>query len=468
MTLATASSTRRTLFETQQHLKPWRRGGYLFHKFHFPPKASKVGFTFSYHKEELAQLFVSLHSPEGFRGNVMKPLGKGDIFLEMWVSPNDASEGGLVGALHEGEWTVQVNVERLGEETDYHLAVYAEFDSVPETAQVLYPDNHIVKAAAGWYRGELHAHSTESDGKFPVRDVIAAARNMELDFISLTDHYTISQWRKMVPFVNDRTALVRSCEITSHMGHANLQGIKEWVNVYIDQPGWSMNQAADQVHGQGGLFCVNHPFSDDLAFRSFDFDWNNADLIEVYHNLEGCNNLPQMSWWDHLLLTGHRIVGVGGTDSHNPYEGIHAIGKLVTWVYADELSEKGIVEGLRRGRVYIDKGCELKFLAVNASGSKAEMWETLPSEKQPVGFKLAVKSQDKLRVFIIKDGLILDTFRLNNLPGAWTDVTFDDRTDRKSYYRVELHQDSAKPEYPGIYWRDHTTFRAASNPIFVE
>ncbi len=468
MTLTTATASRRTLLECREHLTPLRRGEYRFHHFHLPHHASKVGFIFAFHKEELAQLFVSMHAPNGFRGNVMKPSGKGDIRLELWVSPNDSSEGGIVGALPQGEWKVQVDVRRLGEETDYDLQVYAEFDPVPKSVRLSYPGDHSVNSEAGWYRRELHGHSTESDGKFSVMDVVQAAQKIGLDFFSLTDHFTVSQWRKMAPLVNDRTALIRSCEITSHQGHANLQGIKEWVNVYIDQPGWNMNRAADRVHAQGGLFCVNHPFSDDLAFRAFDFDWKKADLIEIYHNLEGCNNLPQFGWWDHLLLTGHRIVGVSGTDSHHPCEGIHAIGKLVTWVYADELSERGIIEGLRRGKVYVDKGCELQFTAVNASGRVAQMWETLPSDGQSKAFKLVVKGQDKLRVFIIKDGLLMDTFLVGNKPDTWTEIRFGDLPDRKSYYRVELHLDCAQPDYPGIYWRDHITFRAASNPIFVE
>ena len=116
-------STRRTLLDIQEHLMTWRRGGFLFQKFQVPPQASKVGLIFSFHKDKLAQLFLSLHSPEGFRGNVMKPGAKGDIILELWVSPDEASEGGLVGPLSAGEWTAQINVERMGEETDYHLIV---------------------------------------------------------------------------------------------------------------------------------------------------------------------------------------------------------------------------------------------------------------------------------------------------------------------------------------------------------
>ena len=461
-------STRRTLFETQQHLTPWRRGGYIYYRFNLPPQASKVGVTFSFHKEKLAQLFISLHSPSGFRGNMMKPGSKGDITLDLWVSPNDASEGGLPGPLEAGEWLAQINVERMGEETDYHLVIYAEFDPVPAPVTYDYPDHYVVKAEAGWYSGELHAHSTESDGKWPVKDVIQAVQDIGLDYFALTDHFTVSQWRKMAPLQNKRTALIRSSEITSHIGHANLHGIKRWVNVYIDQPDWSLNQAADDVHSQGGLVCINHAFSGDLCTRSFDFDWKKADLIEIYHNLEGCNNITQISWWDHLLLTGHRIVGVGGTDSHHPYEGYHAMGKLLTWIYADELSEQGILAGLRRGRVYVSKGAELRFNAVNASGQTAEMWETLPAHNQPATFNLSVKSKDKLRLFIFKDGLLLDTFVLDNQPDEWSEISFTDQPLSRSYYRVEMHSEYTHPEYPGIFWRDQATFRAASNPIFVE
>jgi hypothetical protein len=460
--------TRQTLLDVQEHLAVWRRGGFLFHKFQVPPQASKVGLTLSFHKKKLAQLFLSLHSPEGFRGNVMNPSAKGEVVLNLWVSPDDSSEGGLVGPLPTGEWTAQINVERMGEETDYRLVVYADFDPVPNPLLFDYPENHIVKAEAGWYKGELHGHSTESDGKWPVEDVIQAVQDIGLDYFALTDHFTVSQWRKMAPLQNQRTALIRSCEITSHLGHANLHGIKRWVNVYVDQPGWSFNQAADDVHLQNGLFCVNHAFSGDLSMHDFDFDWHKADLIEVYHSLEGINNLHQISWWDHLLLTGHRIIGVGGTDSHHPYDGKHAMGNVLTWVYADELSEKGIIAGLCRGRVYISKGAEIFFNATNAAGESAEMWETLDSQNQPVTFHLRVKCEESLWLFIFKNGLLFDVFPIENRPGAWEDLSFNDQPSARSYYRVEFHKEFHDSTYPGLYWRDHLTFKAASNPIFVE
>ncbi len=455
------------LLDVEQHLTPTPRQHYIDHTFEVPEGASKVGLTLSFHKERLAQLFISLHGPEGFRGNRMNPGAKGDVVLELWVTPTDASEGGIPGPITPGQWRAQLDVERLGEETDYRLEVYAEFGESSEAQPFDYPADHVSRAEAGWYKGELHAHSTESDGKFPVTTVVQAALDTELDFFALTDHFTTSQWRKIAPMVNDRTVLLRSCEVTSHQGHANLHGIQKWVDVYVDRPEWGMNQVADAVHEQGGLFCVNHAFSGDLGWRAHDFDWQRADLMEIYHNLEGSNNHAHLPLWDSHLRLGRRIVGVGGIDSHNPFEGTHKLGQLVTWVHAPELSERGIIEGLRRGRVYVSRGPELRFTAHTSQDERADMWESLPLGSGAVHFEVEVKSDEPLRLFVIKNGYPFDMFHVEGSADGWQSVSFTDDPERPAYYRLELHSLFKNTTYPGIEWRDYSTTQLLSNPIWV-
>jgi hypothetical protein len=458
---------RHNVLDVKRVLVPEPRLHYLYHPFEVPQGATKVGLTLSFFKEKLAQIFVSLHDPNGFRGNRMNPGGKGQITLDLWVTPGDASEGGLAGEIEPGTWTVQIDIERLGEETEYRLQAYVEMEPAQNTQIWTYPDNHVVNPSAGWYKGELHAHSTESDAKYPVETVVQAAIDTGLDFLSLTDHFTVSQWRKMAPLVNERTALIRSCELTSHQGHANLQGINKWVDVYVDRDDWTMDQVAEEVHSQGGLFCVNHPFSGDLGWRSYDFDWNLADLMEIYHNLEGCNNVFQGALWDHHLQVGRRLVGVGGTDSHDPFKGKDQLGQLVTWVYATELSERGIIEGLRNGRVYVSRGPELRFMAEDAAGNRAEMWESLPSGQGPITFTASIKTDEPLRLFIIKNGYPFETTTIANSSKEWQTVNFHDSEDKSAYYRLELHAPIKNDSHPGIKWRDYESVRALSNPILV-
>ncbi len=465
--MSTESPSRKVLLDVRSHLAPIPRGDYIDHFFQVPPNASKVGIVLSFHKQRVAQLFLSLHSPAGFRGNRMNPSGRGDIVLELWATPNDSSEGAVAGPLPAGQWRAQIDVESVKEDVDYRLEAYAEFDRVPEPLVFNYPADHVTKAAAGWYKGELHCHSTESDGRFPVATVVQAAQDLGLDFLSLTDHFTISQWRKLAPLVNDRLAIIRACEITSHQGHANLHGIREWVDVYVDREGNSMDKAADRVHAQGGLFCINHAYSGSLAWQAFDFDWSKADMIEVYHNLEGSNNAFHAPLWDRQLARGHHVVGVAGVDSHRIYDGTHRLGDLVTWVYARELSEKGIIEGLRKGNVYLSRGPEMRFTASNGAGDKAAMWESLPLGKGPVSFDVQVKSTQPMWMFVFKNGYLLDTQRIEAGIGQWQTAAFADNPKNPAYYRIELHNIFESVIYGGIQWRDSNTAQVFSNPIWV-
>ena len=97
------NSQRLTLLDVKRQLTPEPRVHYIYHKFEVPEGARRVGLIFSFHKERLAQLFLSLYGPEGFRGTRMNPGAKGDITLELWCAPEDASEGGITGKVEAGE-----------------------------------------------------------------------------------------------------------------------------------------------------------------------------------------------------------------------------------------------------------------------------------------------------------------------------------------------------------------------------
>ncbi|MDX2160962.1 MAG: CehA/McbA family metallohydrolase [bacterium] len=454
------------LLDVRGEIAPEPRVHYLRHPFTVPEGVGRLHLTFDFHKERVAQLFIALFDPHAFRGCRMNPGGRGDIRLELWITPDDAGEGAIPGAIPAGEWTAQIDIEALEEVSPYHLTVQAATAPEPSTPFVLETSSPIVKAEAGWYRGELHAHSTESDGKQPVSTVIEAAIQAGLDFFALTDHFTVSQWRKLTPYAA-QIALLHSCEITSHQGHANVHGLNKWVDVYVDRPDWSMNAAADAVHTQGGLFCINHPFSGRLGWQAYDFDWDRADLIEVYHQLEGINNTYQVGLWDRLLASGHRIVGVAGIDCHDPFSEFQRLGQLVTWVYADALSEAGIIAGLRRGRVYFSRGAQVRFTA-EADGQTYHLWETAPLSPVRLHIDVLNDSPEARRVllFVFKNGLFFHA-RWIDLADEWQTVTLDDTPSARTYYRVELHRPHSDSHAPYLLWRDHHTMEAMTNPIWV-
>jgi len=414
-------------------------------------------------------LDLALFDSDGFRGSRMpKPDVRGEIELNLWVGRANASPGGIPGRIPCGRWRAQIDTGHISDRVQYCLIVTAQYDDEEEPFVLQYPEAYVSKPVPGWYKGELHAHTWESDGELSPHDVISAARQYGLDFLALTDHNTISNWRFLKDSLSTDIAFVRAVEITAHGGHANLLGIKSWVNPYVDAEDWDMTQAMRKVHTQGGLFCVNHPFSNYWGWRYHRFAWDELDLIEIYHNLEGPNNWLGLPFWDHHLNLGRRIIGVGATDSHHPHRGRHRLGQVVTWVHARELSEAGIIQGLKSGRVYVSRGPKLEFSA-HTSGTPhrtAYMGGELPIGKA-IDFYVEIrKVQEPLLLFILKNGLYFD---LKELPQAGKDydVEFTDMPDSPAYYRIELH---AMPDDEGdrkLRRRSYTTVRALSNPIFI-
>jgi len=455
------------ILEVRGRVAPEPRVHYIQHEFDVPAGATGVSVTLRYHKQTMCQLFLSIFDPDGFRGCHMQPGARGDLNLTLRVATVDASRGGIAGPIPPGRWRAQIDIERTVEEADYLVAVTAEFDGPHVAEPSPYPDDYISKPHPGWYRGELHAHSWESDGKVPVAEVVAAARHYGLDFLALTDHFTTSGYGELGRLVGPDVALIRSMELTGHAGHANLHGIRQWHDIFVDgNTSWDINALARDVRSAGGLFCVNHPFATDLGWRYHDFDWANADLIEVYHHLEGANNMYQVGLWDELLRSGRRVVGVAGTDSHHPHDQRHRLGQVFTVVYADELSEQGILAGLRRGCVYATHGPELLLDATAESGS-ARMGGTLSAG--PLRLDVALGNMRfPFRLFVLKNGFYFDHLEQPAAPAGTERFSFEDRGRQGDYYRVELHAIVPNEENPWKQRRDWQTLMAFTNPIFVD
>jgi hypothetical protein len=436
--------------------------------FIIPKNAAKVGVRSSHARvESFPWIYISIFDPITFRGSQLRYLREGVVKYDLWVTQTDASFGCIPGTIPDGEWRVQLDITQLRGPEDVFIEVY--YETNPQTGRQLSPffDERVINKKPGWFKGELHSHTRESDGVLTVNELIDNANSSGLDFFAITDHFTISQWWKVDQSNLPDMVLLNSSEITSQSGHANVHGIKEWVDVYIDRDDWDPNSAADQAHQQGGLFCINHVMSSLLAWRHYDFDWENADLMEIFHSLEGPNNMPQISFWDALLREGHRIIGVAGTDCHNPENKIEKLGKVVTWVHAEELSQRGIIDGLKKGNVYVSHGPKMDFSVSNTSGEIAGMGASIQSDKRPLKLTISVESNNALRATVIKNGMFFNAKSIESGKGETQIIEFIDAKPMPGYYRVELHEILANPAYRGIEWRDFTTIQVISNPVWV-
>lgn len=456
-------------FEGRIELEP--RVHYVQHTLEVPEGLERLRVTLRYRKERVCQLFLSVFSPEGYhnsyRGTRMNPGGFGDLALTLDLSETWASAGGLPGEITPGEWRVQIDVERTEEAADYQVIVEGDAETDAVEASSPQPARQNGRGGAGYYRGELHAHSHHSDGSSSVAEVVGAARRYGLDFLSLTDHFTSAGWAELESLAGPDLAVLTSLELTGHSGHANLQGLSTWIDTFVDPcnaTGRTINDVADETHAQGGLVCVNHPFSLNLGWRYYDFDWSTCDLLEVYHHLTGANNTPQLGLWDQLLNQGYRVTGVGATDSHHPRKGQHRLGQVFTCVYADELSPEGIKAGLERGRVYVSLGPSLEFTA-RSGEREVYMGEEL-SGGEPIDLHIKLEQlEHPSRLLIMKNGLHFHNFELPASLDKPLDVSVRDERPSPGYYRLELYARGTQPSFEA--GRDWSQTTLLSNPIFV-
>jgi hypothetical protein len=361
------------VFRHTGHLRREDRKGYRQHRFAVPPGAGGLEISFSYDPGQdfpHSLLTLSLFDPRGFRGAGHRYAPRQAIRLE----PHHATPGFLAGPLPSGEWMVEVDVHSViarpdGTPNRYELAI----NTLPVSEARIVPAARVAGRKAGlpmagrrWYRGELHLHSTHSDGDWTPAEIAEAARPRDLDFMVLSDHNTTSSYEEFRALVDPRTLVIPGAELTTYNGHCLAIGVEEWMDWRTGLDGRSINDVARAVRAAGGIFVVAHPdaMPDDVCtgcrWTHDDFDPALADAVEIWGGLwdgpeeenEGC-----VALWRRWLGLGHRLAATGATDAHRPKDWRGAV--PLTYVLADSLTRVAILDAVRAGRTYVSSGPEL-------------------------------------------------------------------------------------------------------------
>ena len=185
---------------------------------------------------------------------------------------------------------------------------------------------------AKWYKGNIHTHTTKSDGDEDPEKVCEWFENHGYDFLVLSDHnhLTILDHGEL-----GRTSLtlIPGEEVTafasSNMApvHIGAIGIKETVKPLVceDIVG-TLQVNIDSIVEAGGIACINHP-----NFRwAFDhremIKTHGACMFEVHnaaggsHNAGGIGKFSTSEMWDYMLSNNKIIYGAATDDSHNYHD----------------------------------------------------------------------------------------------------------------------------------------------------
>lgn len=411
--------------------------------------------------------------------------------------PGRTTRGFLPGPIPAGTWAVELGVAAVvpvedGDEDGFaDWRVEIELSRDPAFAADPYVpaayDTTPAISESGWYTGDMHVHAEHSAlGDATMRETFDFAfrpiseGGAGLDFITLSDYVTPSAWGEIGRFQADYPGklVIRSSEIITYRGHTNNHASLRYVDhrtgpVYELDPDTGRlrllrldrdpRKIFKEVRAAGGWTQLNHvttcPSSVPACARlcrgcPWDFLMRETkprlvDAVEIATGppeLRGLFGADPVGFWEDLLDLGHKIAAVGSSDSHHagtPQTSLQSpIGTAATVVFAEELSERGIRDGVRAGHTYVKiHGSDKPDLRLEA---------TVPGDPSPpaifgdtvraraVDFRaevLDVEPEDgTLELVVLKDGAPIDSISVA-APGA----THTFSSTGPGRYRLELH-----------------------------
>lgn len=315
---------------------------------------------------------VSLFDPFGFRGAGHRFAPRQEVLLD----GGTATPGFIPGAIPPGDWTVELDVHCVVAPAACALTVEAR--DLPDHPEPPGPRALVMHGPGGpprWLRGELHLHSTHSDGLWTTAEMAEAARGRGLDFMFLTDHNTVTGVESLRADAAGICPVHAGQELTTFHGHALALGPTHWIDWRTGRGARRIDDVARDVRAAGGVFVVAHPdappdpFCTGCQWTHADFDPALADAVEVWGGLwdgeeernEGCLSLFY-KWLDE----GHRLAATGATDAHRRGDWQGAV--PLTYVLAEDASAESLLHALRGGRTYVSSGPRVE---IEARGGRA-------------------------------------------------------------------------------------------------
>ena len=288
-----------------------------------------------------------------------------------------------------------------------------------------------------WLAGDLHIHTTYSHDSYggpgddntgpdefytlghSVRSQFEVAAARGLDYLAITDHNDIRS-QKDPGWGVGGIIPVRGYE-NSLRGHAQVLGTPLCYDSsgsyegpdcgrHGDTSTAGVNATAAAIRADGGIFQANHPMegtTDHGATPDWGYGYDVIpDTVEVWNIARlwqppmpsASSNDDAIRYWEGFLDRGYKVGATGGSDNHylatTPVQGA---GQPTTWVFANETTEEGVIEGLRAGRTFIshqppNHGGPQIYLEADGDGNGT--FESIVGDTVAAGSSLRVRVVD--------------------------------------------------------------------------
>lgn len=234
-----------------------------------------------------------------------------------------------------------------------------------------------------WFKGNLHSHTTESDGNYTPQEATQEFRKQGYSFLCISDHNLYTDYRSLlntddfiilpgleaaaVLFDKENTCIcvhhVNGILGTTAMQQAATKPLLQHKETYeprVFYNKWDEEKVAqeiiDDLHERGCFVTYNHPMwsrvSSELLKKLYDID-----ILEIFnYNTENESGTGYItSCWDQILRQGRRQLANAADDNHNDGIFDDAFGGFIM-VNARNLTHDAIVSAILSGNYYSSAG----------------------------------------------------------------------------------------------------------------
>lgn len=237
-----------------------------------------------------------------------------------------------------------------------------------------------------WFKGNLHCHSTNSDGHSAPPDVARYYREIGMDFVTISDHDRLTSLAEYAEVLSPEFVGIPCCEYSGQKcSHVVAVDVDVAVKPEEDQSSWEvrdiLQDGIDRTVAAGGVPIVCHPTWQWTYDHTTILNLSGVTHFEVFNASPDCNSYPVAGSsptediWDQVLTAGRRLFGVATDDAHwhgSPADAKTpprrlAMGGLGWVVVKAPANDRGLLRrAFEAGHFYSSSGIELSEYRVTS------------------------------------------------------------------------------------------------------
>ncbi len=294
--------------------------------------------------------------------------------------------------------------------------------------------NNPFKMDGEFLKGNLHLHTTNSDGEFSPQQAVDHYRDAGYDFLAITDHNHLTPYADLD---TDGIAMLPGQEL--HQGKGQLGQIHHIVSIGQTEPievpeTDKLQVAMDHIAPRCRFAFIAHPYWTSMT---------HADIlgrtgfigVEVFNWTceSGVGRGDSGPHWDQLLARGERLVGLAVDDAHCHYE--DTLGGWIM-VKSEGRAPEAIMDAVVAGSFYASSGPTIEDVTI---------------EDEIVTVKCS--PCQAVQVISPGAGCGTTTHRLARDGGPYTEVTLA-IAPTWDPFRVECVDDRGRKAWTNPFWRE--------------